>query len=93
MITKAAPSLKFAATDLFASATDSDAAAFRLPPLTVFLLALLAAVSFKFFLAIQIGPETYQAAIAMMAEGSLAEQLAAKVLMLDGLSQAILTRL
>lgn len=89
MSTGAAPSFEPKIAEVCATAAQADT---RLPPLTVFLLAFLAAASFRFFLAIEIGPETYHSAVAVLAEGGWAERAAANILMLDGLSLALLSR-
>ncbi|MDJ0626819.1 MAG: hypothetical protein QNJ44_01055 [Rhodobacter sp.] len=70
MTTKGSPWLALQAAGDHARTADAT----PLPPLAFFCLALLAAVSFKFFLAAQIGPETYLAAVATMAEGGWAER-------------------
>ena len=56
-------------------------------------LALLAVVSFKFFLAMKIGVGVYQGAVASLAAGGFAEQVAAHFLMLDGVSLAMINLL
>jgi len=56
-------------------------------------LALLAVVSFKLFLALNIGVGVYQGAVASLAAGGAAEQAAAHLLMLDGVSFAIINLL
>ena len=53
-------------------------------------LALLAVVSFKVFLAMQIGVGVYQGAVASLAAGGVAEKAAAHLLMLDGVSLALI---
>ncbi len=56
-------------------------------------LALLAVVSFKSFLAMKIGVGVYQGAVASLAAGGTAEQIAAHLLMLDGVSLALINLL
>ncbi len=53
-------------------------------------LALLAVVSFKLFLALNIGVGVYQGAVASLATGGAVEKAAAHLLMLDGVSMAII---
>ncbi len=56
-------------------------------------LALLAVVSFKVFLAMKIGAGVYQDAVASLAAGGIAEKVAAHVLILDGVSLALIDML
>ena len=55
--------------------------------------ALLAVVSFKFFLALKIGADVYQGAVAKLAEGGMVEQALAHLVKLDGVSIALINLL
>ncbi len=52
-------------------------------------LAILAVLSFKVFLSLQVGPEVLEAVVADLAQGGLTERLAAKMLMLDDVSRIV----
>lgn len=61
----------------------------RVLPVRPFLLFALAVFAFKIFLVLQMGQASYGAKMAVLAEGTTMEQVAAKVMALDPVSQWI----